>query len=457
MTTADQDQPKQAPARPKPFQSLAALDAARKHARRAKARQDQSGEAGPVFHDPGALERRRADIDHAALAAFQVIELLMEHGAKTGHFCFMRRERDDDGNRTGERGPTFPVGAGARKSKAGKAESGSADPDPFTPVTLASVTIAKLRSWINSGRTKVTTKTKRWAREAELHFRLADEVRDIILVDDVAAARLPELRWLGLWRVVMETSEDNFQVLLKLPSAGGPLARQAAQAAVAAVLGGDARSTTSEKWHRVPGSYNNKDKNKDKLNTAARPVGIDWLTRLPITDLSNGEPVADGAPVPAHWLPAGWPAVVEMEDRPLTVKAPEQAPPTVNVDDGQVRALSSIKLPARVRKIEHDSTREFVTAAEYLKAGASLQAVFDHVLKLAEARGKYVNVKAGASAYVRRTLAGVMADFEHHLGAAGHKLFDRHESGARDIGCHPSGFKKAREAAADRAGRRVKE
>ena len=145
----DQDQPEQAPARPNRFQSLVLLDAARRHARRAKARQDQSGEAGPVFHDPGALERRRADIDHAALAAFQVIELLMEHGAKTGHFCFMRRERDDDGNRTGERGPTFPVGADARKSKAGKeagkAESGSTDPDPFTPVTLASVTIAKLR------------------------------------------------------------------------------------------------------------------------------------------------------------------------------------------------------------------------------------------------------------------------------------------------------------------------
>ena len=91
----------------------------------------------------------------------------------------------------------------------------------------------------------------------------------------------------------------------------------------------------------------------------------------------------------------------------MLFRSPEQAPPTVIVDDGQVRALSSIKLPARVRKIEHDSTREFVTAAEYLKAGASLPAVFDHVVKLAEARGKYSKVKAGASAYARRTLAGV--------------------------------------------------
>ena len=435
MTAQDQPKPKQAPAQPSRFQSLVSLDAARKHERRTKALQDRSGEPGQVFHDQGALERRKADVDHAARAAFQVVEFLMERGAKTGHFCFMRRACDGEGNRTGKRDATFPVAV----RKAGSTES-------FTQVALADVTIAKLRSWINSGRTKVTTKTKRWAREAELYFRLADEVRDIILVDDVAAARLPELRRLGLWRVAMETSSNNFQVLLKLPSAGGPLARQAAQAAVAAALGGDAGSTAEDKWHRLPGSYNN------KLNDAGR-AGIDWLTRLPITDPSNGEPVADGAPVPAHWLPVAWPAVVGKDDSPLTVKAP----PSVIIDDGKVRALSSIKLPARVQKIENDSTREFVIAAEYLKAGASLQAVFDHVLRLAEARGKYVKVKSGASAYARRTLAGAMADFERHTGAAGRKLFDRHESGARVLGCHPADFTKARHAAAVRAGRRVKD
>jgi len=441
MTAADQNhQPKQAPASAGRFHSLVLLDSARKHERRVKAQQDRSGEVAQVFHDSGALERRKADVEHAARAAFKVVQFLIDHGAVIGQFCFMRRALDEAGNRTGKREPHFPVAA---------KPAGSTDKLTFTTVALASITVSKLRSWVQAGRTKVTAKTKNWAREAELCFRLADQVRDIIFVDDVMAARLSELHRLGLWRVVMETSQDNFQVLLKLPVAGGPRARRMAQTAVTAALGGDPRSTVDDKWHRLPGSYNNKMRDGGE-------VGIDWLTRLPITDPSNGAPVSDGASVPSHWLPAGWPAALKLDDQCAPINAPARVPRSVIIDDGPARALSSIKLPARVRKIGHDSTREFVTAAEYLKAGASLPAVFNHVLKLAEARGKYIKVKAGASEYVRRTLAGVLADLEHHLGAGGRKLFDKHEANASDLGCHPSGFDKAGEAAAERAGRRRK-
>ena len=438
MTTvaADKNRP---PARPNPFQSLVLLSLSRMDARRKSAREDQSGEAGQAFNDPGALERRRADIEHAANSAFKVIEFLIETGATTGHFCFMRRERDDAGSRTGQRGPTSPVTTKKADGKDGE------NKDPFTSVMLAKVTGAKLRSWISAGRTKRTSKTKMWAREAELHFRLADDVRDIILVDDVTPDWLPRLRLLGLWHVAMETSPANFQVLLKLREPVGNDGRQAAQAAVAAVMGGDLKSVTFDKWHRLPGSYNN------KLHAGGRG-GIDWMTRLPITDVSDGPPVADSAPVPNAWLAniALFPSASEL---PATVAPVASSVPAVYAPTVPIR---SIKLPAQVLRIANDSAREFAIASELMKAGASLGDVTDHVVALAERRGKYIKVKGGAHKYAQRTLAGVMADFEFHLGAAGPQLYGRHEAESCRLGCYPGDFKRARGAAAERAGRRRK-
>ena len=369
-------------------------------------------------------------IDQGAASWLKVLQFLHSFGESEIEVCYMRRELVG-GSRVGDRGPTFATtGAGA-----------------LTVVQLAEVIDEpkRLRSWVMAGAMRRQPWNKGFAKEAELYMRLSSSLRSVVMIDDLKEAQINAIRRLGLWRVEMETSQDNFQVLLLLPVAASADARQAAQASITAILGGDLGSTAADKWHRAPGSKNNKPGPDGK--------GVNWICQL--------RHCCDGAPLPAAWLPEGWPTVIAAitpvpdpstsTDGAITQriepKAAQQQPLVCVL-------LSSIELPAGMSKMSNPSAREFALAAEYLKRGASLAAVAEHLEGLAAARDKYKKVKGGAMAYSLRTLAGVLAEFEISAGALEQRLAAIHSAEARRLGCHPEDFSKARRAAAGRASRR---
>ncbi len=409
---------------PNPFSSLMAVQKARDAARLAKMKRDHQNQF--EGSDGSALRIWHELIDQGAVSWLKLLQFLHNGvGESAIDVCYMRRELVG-GFRVGDRGPTFGVSGGGA----------------FTVLHLADIIDkpARLRRWLMAGAMRRQPWNKSYAKEAELHMRLSSRVRSVVMIDDVPEAQINAIRRRGLWRVVMETSEDNFQVLLLLPEAAGPEVRHIAQASIASMLGGDTDSTAAEKWHRGPGSKNNKSGKDGK--------GVNWICQL--------RDCCDGAPLPMEWLPAVWPPAVlpvlepsDSTDAAIT----QQIEPEVAQQHHVWVPLSGIELPAGLSKISNPSVREFAIAAEYLKRGASLSAIAGHVEGLAAARDKYKKVHGGAMAYALRTLAGVFADFEISTGAPERRLFVIHSAEARRLGCHPDDFFMARGAALGRAGR----
>ena len=367
-------------------------------------------------------------VDKGAAQWLQMLVFLRHiAGEKQIDVCFMRRDLVH-GQRLGERGATF--------SPAGKGPLAVLDLDDLIDKP------APLKRWVKAGATARHEWNRAYALEAELHMRMSSQTRDVVMLDDLSEARVIEIRRRGLWRVVLETSPENFQVLMLLPVSVGADARQAAQASLASFLGGDLGSVAADKWHRLPGSKNN------KMGPDGR--GINWFCQM--------RDCCDGDPVPMAWLPDGWPVVHVSTVVAADVHAPDSSPVgsvVAQVPSSRV-ALGAITLPAGLAHIKNASVREFASAAEYLKAGAWLQDVLVYLAALADGRDKYKKVKGGALAYALRTLAGVMAEFEFSSDQQMRSLYVLHSEESRQLGCHPEDFPKARGAAAGRAARRLR-
>ncbi|MEP7295754.1 MAG: DNA-primase RepB domain-containing protein [Burkholderiales bacterium] len=416
-------------AAPNPFSGLMVVQKARDAATLEKMKKDHQNQF--EGSDGSALRIWNELVDQGAASWLKLLQFLHSVvGESEIDVCYMRRELVR-GLRVGDRGPTFAMaGRGA-----------------LTVLSLTDIIDkpARLRRWVMAGAMRRQPWNKAYSKEAELHMRLTSRVRSVVMVDDVPEAQINAIRRSGLWRVVLETSQDNFQVLLLLPEAAGADARQAAQASIASVLGGDPGSTAADKWHRAPGSKN------DKAGPDGK--GVNWICQL--------RDCCEGAPLPMAWLPARWPTVVAAVPpvpEPSTDAADAAIAQRVEPEVAQQQhhvwvLLVSIDLPPGMSKIGNPSVREFAIAAEYLKRGASLSSVVDHVEELAAERDKYKKVRGGAMAYALRTLAGVLAEFEISAGAPDRRLFVMHSTEARRLGCRPDDFPKARQAAARRAAR----